>query len=523
MRLISGIFQKTTKSEHYKNMFGYNQKIYKSLRKFCFLIFTLFYYFLQIVNIHENQVVVNSLEDAEKELGTELLNTIIQYKQGRGDELAENEADNHVFREFILYEKASKIFAQRIKEIMIKLVEKFYDNECKNEIVLLFDCGTEIPPAKSYHPKDNSDKTPTTHLEQHVSTNTPTGHDDSLVKRQTRIEKLLDDMLQEEKKFTLKRLIERADHVFNLEIGDLLGNAIKFLEEQKLGIDKMLPAEIKEEYWFKPKFLDPQTVAMEYIDKNRTRLTKEKSRRGTIDRMLRVFDRYIDMRKQAYDCLDEILKMTGQMAESLTWVVRRNGEQRPMVGKMEEGQPTMVGKMVDKLVNVFKRNEQQPTMESELAKELEGAQWKELKAKVYKLKGEKLPHQTESGAIGLVTKLVEGLEPIHFENHELLKLKILLDLKQELGINGWSSLRVKVHDSDDTKQRQILIEEKNKLQEAIKRIENHRKEKSKNIQAIYYSNEAMREFVKGNNIDIIYSVEIFIIIIRPNLQKKNLH
>jgi hypothetical protein len=55
---------------------------------------------------------------------------------------------------------------------------------------------------------------------------------------------------------------------------------------------------------YKQNFLERQSKALKYIDKNRKRLMKAKSREGAIERMQRVFERYIDMKKHAKECVE---------------------------------------------------------------------------------------------------------------------------------------------------------------------------------------------------------------------------
>jgi hypothetical protein len=87
---------------------------------------------------------VNSMQDAEEQLGAELFKLISQYSKVRGSKLALNWAGNHFFSEFVLYDRAGEIFAQRQREQMLATVDKFYDNQLKRHVIELFE--RDIPP-----------------------------------------------------------------------------------------------------------------------------------------------------------------------------------------------------------------------------------------------------------------------------------------------------------------------------------------------------------------------------------------
>ena len=56
----------------------------------------------------------------------------------RGIRLVENEANNLIFREFVLYDKAGELYEQKSKEAAIEVVEAFYAEEFKKEVADLF-------------------------------------------------------------------------------------------------------------------------------------------------------------------------------------------------------------------------------------------------------------------------------------------------------------------------------------------------------------------------------------------------
>jgi hypothetical protein len=219
----------------------------------------------------------------------------------------------------------------------------------------------------------------------------------------------------EGKKFTLKRLLGRVIAVFDWEIGEHLGNAVKFLRDLKsTRIDVKMPAQMNELDCYKTHFLNRQTEAIEYVANNRTRLT-EKSKLNTIKRMYRVFDRYLEMKWHAEECIDAKLRETETKVQ------------------ME------LAKELAKIKDLLPRNQQQAGIKNKLEETHNITHWQELKNKVQKIDDTKLReelkmekkklensiNQTEKALKEKIEKNIPDIFTLNAEMRELVKGKNL--------------------------------------------------------------------------------------------------